>query len=238
MKSYRELLVIVPVMALLFILGQAAVSNSQAKSVQCQNNLKKYGEALALYQADYDNYNCYGYKENYVFKGQRLTFSMMLGIYMGISDLQGPFLRQYRNTAPKSNSLFICPETAVEDNRAEGGWRSSYVANVTYPEKSNPHVGYFGGEKFCDSAKITQVKKPAETGAIFDRAAKVQMPVFCMSWRRNITTAEELNKLFPQRHEGKDNVLYFDGHAADITLKLPVTRWNPVFGLYGIDLKK
>ena len=238
MKSYRELFWIVPMMALLLILGQAAIGTSQAKSAQCQNNLKQFGAALAMYQADYNDYNCYGYRENYVFKGQRLTFAMMLGIYMGSTDLQGPFLRQYSNVKPKVNDAFICPETVTEDNSAEGGWRMSYIANSTYPEKSSPHVGYFGGQSYCDSARITQVKKPAETGAVFDRAAKRQHAVFCMSWGKSFTTAESLQQLFPQRHEGKDNILYFDGHAGAVTFKLPVSKWHPAFGLTGIDLKK
>lgn len=234
MKNFRELLLVVFAMAALFLLGYAAVSEKQAKSVACQENLKQFGMALSMYQADYDDYNCFGYRENYVFKGHRLTYAMMLGIYMGNTDLSGPFLRQHSNSKPKTDNMFICPETVAESNKAEGGWRTSYMTNSTYDEKSSPHAAYFGAQNYGDSIRVNQVKRPAVTGAIFDRNANRQTPVFCMSWSPKYTTAEKLQQLFPQRHDGKDNVLYFDGHAAEITFQLPVSKWLEVFGITGI----
>ncbi len=235
MKNYRELLLVTAVFGILLVLAHAAVDLGAAKSTQCQSNLKQFGDALQMYRDDYDNFNCYSYIENYSYKGHRLTFYQMLAPYLGCTDLQGPFLRQYANTANKVNQLFICPETVLESNRSEGGWRSSYMANSTYPENSNPHACYFGGQGFGDSVKFDRVKKPAEVGAIFDRNQSKQRPDFCVSWHKKVVDANELKKTFPQRHNGKDNVLFFDGHVDAVAINVPFNKWLPIFGLNGIS---
>ena len=225
MKNYREMILVAAVFGALFILGQAAVSLNSAKSVQCQSNLKQFGDALQMYRDDYDNFNCYSYIENYSYKGHRLTFYQMLAPYLGCTDLQGPFLRQYANTANKVNQLFICPETVLEQNRSEGG----------YPENSKPHACYFGGQGFGDSVRFDRVKKPAEVGAIFDRNPAKQRTDFCVSWHKKVVDANELKQTFPQRHNGKDNVLFFDGHVDAVAINVPFNKWLPIFGLNGIS---
>ena len=234
MRNYREMLLTVAVFGLLFTLIHAAVGVDTAKSVQCQNNLKQFGEALSMYRDDYDNFNCYAYIENYAYKGHRLTFLQMLAPYLGCTDLQGPFLRQYSNTAAKVNQLFICPETVLEENRAEGGWRSSYMANATYPETSKPHACYFGGQGFGNPVRFDRIKNPAEVGAIFDRASSRQRTDFCVSYHPKVTDANVLKKTFPQRHNGKDNVVFFDGHVDTAAIQVPFNKWLPIFGLNGI----
>ena len=232
-----ELLVVIAIIAILAAMLLPALNKAKlkAQTVNCAANLKQFGLAVYAYTSDYKEYYCFSYYESYAAQQYRLTYYMMLGPYMGVRDLYGPFVKLYSNSTPKINKLFLCPATKVEENTVEGGWYNSYNANATYDESSSsPSI--FGSNYLRTSGKSGRIRHPSAILGIADGGTKAQgrtnAVYLCTSWMTDSVSCSPANlRLFPRRHSQRgDNVLYLDGHVALYEWKFPINRKETIFG--------
>ncbi|MCC6444399.1 MAG: DUF1559 domain-containing protein [Armatimonadetes bacterium] len=211
-----ELLVVIAIIAILaaILFPVFAQAREKARSISCLSNLKQIGTAVNMYVQDFDEtfpYMCYGQ-------------------YSGCNPSSPNPSLMYISVYPyvKNTGVFKCPS-------AEGfclGWVARFppwnVPNVTINYGYSEHLSF-------RVARLSMLGFPAETVFLADsRCAYLGgfWNVADRSWLRRIifsgsspaagefdccngfngdTVSVDIGKF--SRHQGGDNVLFFDGHA-------------------------
>ena len=90
-----------------------------------------------MYNSNNDDYNCFAYGEYYHSSAWILTFSMMLGPYMGVTcDTDMPYLRTQTAENMRREPVFMCPSQADKPGNSgfeysQGYWLCHYTGNST-----------------------------------------------------------------------------------------------------------
>ncbi|MBQ4329808.1 MAG: prepilin-type N-terminal cleavage/methylation domain-containing protein [Lentisphaeria bacterium] len=236
-----ELLVVIAIIAILAAILLPALNSARerGRSASCLSNMKTYGSALAMYNDNYDGYNCYAYGENYHSTAWVITFSMFLGPYMGVSHNGGRgFLGTLSATSIRKEGVFMCPSEAEVGNRGfeycQGYWLCHYTGNTTYRWVSgggNPGIlGVFTSWGWAPT-KASRIKWASEVMVIGEQSPlRKNSPSFAATGATNLGTKEGLKSNLAMRHNEKDNLLFADGHAALTEFPNGLTEGSRIFG--------
>lgn len=249
-----ELLVVVAIIALLISILLPALSHAreQARSVKCRANLSSQGKALVMYTIDTDHYpGHHGYTSKSVAWAPRLRTYIENN---RTRDFVDPAFSG-KESGP-GQQIFWCPTEDEEFywkpkyvSRAIDGWQIyGYASNERHlnnvspfcygyndwgsrEDSSKPNLGlgaWVGhdpennAQKPQREVRASVVKMPAEMIAIADSRSDED-------WDTAIDPREDDASEWPsERHNGRANVLYCDGHveAAPVERLVERTEWS------------
>src|SRR5262249_26344888 len=250
-----ELLVVIAIIAILAALLLPSLSRAKksAQSVACKSNLRQFGLSLNLFVTDYQHYP--------VFNGESVTdpelqpWSLALAPY-GLQRLAGAPLppaavtSYYPITGNRELGIWRCPSAwfpthDVGDARPNYGYNDSGIITREFP------LGLGLGRKLVSltSTEIMTVREqdvlvPANMIAFGDAAYRVALKRLDFGWGNfgrgfdydgafgAPTIVRDANRLAEERHRGRWNLAFCDGHVEGPRLgsrrawAFPHARWT------------
>ena len=207
-----ELLVVIGIIALLIgiLMPGLSAARRQAETLRCAANLSDIGRAMQLYANDYRGRIPRGYHYDMSYRAGHILWAEAISRYVGrvvevrdLSAARDPIMaREFFQIG-----VYQCP-VFPNDRQA-----LDYVSN-----------SWMGGGGSDDAAIIlTRLKRPSEVLFLTEANGRADTNLFCYHdvWEighlpvtpagQRQPTARVLND---NRHGGRINLLYLDGHAA------------------------
>ena len=203
--SLIELLVVISIIAILAAMMLPAVKlvRASAQISQCQRNLGQIALAGDVYAQDADGLVCPAWGYGYSNAPQTDFWHSLLADYVEVSSADD------HNAVKTRNVLRGCPLYAQGLWYNIGyGWTTGTQRMVSPP----PHTPYLNGDGNLDASRGAVDNALGRVGAKSDRPLAGD----CYGFRLWVSTYGVgdvwMNAL--TRHQGRANVLYFDGHVA------------------------
>jgi prepilin-type N-terminal cleavage/methylation domain-containing protein/prepilin-type processing-associated H-X9-DG protein len=206
-----ELLVVIAVMSLLMAVLVPAMDRArlQAKSLMCLSNLRQMCIAAQAYAASNDEHYpisyyremtgssftsyCWDFTTTQMWTNGAPTSKVESGILWGANSME---------------QIYQCPVFKGQDN-----WLADPYTGYNY---NTSYIGYNGTLRPVQSAKITEVRKPAWTALFGDGEYESGANKFMRApWSnpRDAGFSGRYAGTQGYRHLGKTNVAFCDGHA-------------------------
>ena len=202
--TLTELLVLMPVMALVGTLLLAPLENSSetVKAAACANNMRQWGLAMALYCNDYRDFMPYEGVNYGVDTGFNLrAWFNVLPPYINQPSLKDLYAHN-QIPLPGMRSVFICPSSpAISYGPTTYKPYFSYAMN-----RANKGVA---GRSYTRSKSVL----PAQT-IMFAESENNDFP-FTDGFFLGVNNSPPI----PLRHSGGDNFLFVDGHVQWVVQK-------------------
>ena len=195
--TLAELLVVITIILILAALIMPAVKGvrERAQAAACAQNLRQIGVGLRLYIADNDGRFPDG-TADVSWSGKGKCWYDAASINMG---------RQYNfqtwsgdNTLPKS---FGCPSGHGKAYFPNWPYSGDYAANLRL------------GNQYDGVTTLASVNHPSETPYVQDTVLQNQFG----EWIFNAGSSKTAIEAFSDRHGGRGNILWVDGHVSSFT---------------------
>ena len=229
-----ELLVVIAIIALLLAILMPALGKvkEKGKEVVCKSNLRQWGLVFRLYTNDNDG--------------------RFMKAVSGAAPGGGTWvfsLRPYYGDA--GEKMALCPSATKSEDEGEGRLaKRAWVWNETVGGVVVKHKNSYGINNWCYSVKQNIWRVVAKnTWGNMDVSQSSLVPMFLESWRfggtpTNRSDAPQVVEDTPDtyqyshqrfnvnRHGGRVNICYMDGHAEKVGLKgLWDQKWHKAYGL-------
>lgn len=211
-----ELLVVIAIIAILASIAIPALASARVRSagVACAGNLRQLGAAIHLYCADNDG----AFPRSFHSAGAHREPGWVASI--------GPYLGTPEDSSTGgAGKIFRCPADANPDREA-----ASYGLNVCF-ELTPDGDDYLGAP--ASWRKVVGVTAPNRTILLAEvRSAAGGMAAdhfMCHQWS---SVAAAKNAVAHDRHDGRSNYLFVDGHVESLTVEQTFlsrgeNMWNP-----------
>ena len=222
-KSFTliELLIVIAIMAILagMLLPALNKAKQMAQGTGCLGNLKQFGIALANYQSDYKEYNCYALYDLSPYS----NWMTSLGPYCGMKKITV----YAANPDPWTVKMWLCPAQDAKTYRKSYGYWFSYFASAATRNGQYVKQSFFGvvsSTMQYQPLKSSMFHSPGKIVGFTDcRKSGSDAVYFWMFYDKKYNNRVEFeNAGFSARHSGKTNAMYLDGHAAAFTPAYPV----------------
>ncbi len=226
-----ELLIVVAIIAILAGMLLPALNKARAKgqSASCQSNLKQFGVAVAAYQTDNNDYNCYAECNT----GWNAIWFHTLASYCGLKSTGDLDSSDNTLEAARTVKLWLCPAQVPDKTDFAMRFRFSYVANNSSRKglgsgENPPAVFglYAPNNGNYHSIKIQMLRQPSKVSGIADHdrvatsgAGKVRYAFYSWDSKPAKTDIEGMGLSF--RHSGSPNAMFMDGHVGALTISFP-----------------
>ena len=193
-----ELLVVIAIIAILasMLLPALNQAREKAKSISCMNNMKQIGQALKLYQGDYDDFYPYAFMVN------------------GKDDYCWSYIL-YSNYLPNAG-VYKCPsDTTKRANGYKFEGPRSYLGTSRYPNWGYMGVfryNYTGSELY----KVSNAKNPSSLITNFEATSQYSDIHTSNGGCFNVNSSNFSSKvasLIMPHSNASMNVLMLDGHT-------------------------
>jgi prepilin-type N-terminal cleavage/methylation domain-containing protein/prepilin-type processing-associated H-X9-DG protein len=220
--SLIELLVVIAIIAVLAALLLPVFSRAKmsARSTQCKNNLRQLGIALEMYTGDMREFPL-----TTDYSTSNTWFSILVGDYAPNYDVME--CPTFKGEYPAEDAIVFLSgglsgyRTPSTDGRVAGlayGYNGYGIGFADKAQKANAEMLGLGwafniGNLKMLAIKPTQVVSPSDMVAIADSMPQTgyeQVYAHLLS----INTKQMPD---PNRHGGKDNIAYVDGHVSSLT---------------------
>ncbi|MBF0197460.1 MAG: prepilin-type N-terminal cleavage/methylation domain-containing protein [Planctomycetes bacterium] len=226
--SLIELLVVVAILAVLASLLQPGLSKItlQAKSIQCQSNLKAIGSALDLYTEDFQRYPS---NNRQIWYGHHVSWDDTLG-YSGHDGrmIDNNFINSVN--APEPSKMYSCP-VHEEHHTATDAYPRSYKMNCQPGSWPTYEGGISGLWDHGEAQGISINSVPQPSGLIILLEANGNLGNGYDSGTFNPDPQREIINNTPSRsHDNKFSYLFCDWHVQLYTIEETVnpskTGWQ------------
>lgn len=202
-----ELLVVIAIIAILasLLLPSLGRAREQTRAVACMSNVRQLGVAAGLYQPDYNGWIPHGLQPAHYYGTTVDTFSW------------GRQLLPYA----VSQDIYRCPSAKFPGTWAPYNWGFGVMYWVNYTSRFP--AGYNNDwpvlERFLGKPSLTTYLCDSASGV---EAGVERAPVnHCHTWSGRVYTTwvfdPSFEKHISDRHLGRANLLFFDGHCATYT---------------------
>ena len=213
-----ELLVVIAIIAILagMLLPTLKQARETARKIACTNQLKMLTNYTQLYCADFSDYIPHAVQNSDNRNWTTYNFAHTDGkIYTsGIPYMVGYGAQTYPARDKKSQtSIYKCPaQTYAGHPSTVPKWREDYQGRICYGWNRYYNTGYNKAATNAPHTRITDIKKVSRIFYLIETryldTGKDQYPY------EAIENARPWPYIYGQRHNGKGNLAFWDGHVS------------------------